>query len=207
MLKRLLITVPLTALAFFPPWSAANAADAEAGGAKAAEVCAACHGPNGNSMVPTFPSLAGQPAGYIAKQLAKIKSGERAVPEMAAITPDLSTEDMQNLAAYYAGQAAQPAAIPEGDLEAAERGGRVYRGGLKSMQVAACMSCHGPGGHGIPEVYPRVANQHREYLSKQLLAYKSGQRQSEGGIMNEIAFRLSEQQIADLSAYMHALQQ
>lgn len=211
MLKRLLITVPLAVLVLSSPlatpWGAAVAADAEAGAAIATTVCAACHGQDGNSIAPTFPNLAGQAAGYTASQLAKMKSGERAVPEMTGFVANLSTEDMQNLGAYYAAQTAKPASIPESDLEAAESGERIYRGGLKQMQVAACMSCHGPNGHGVPQIYPRVANQHRDYLRKQLLAYKSGQRVSEGGIMNEIAFKLSEQQIDGLAAYMHALAQ
>lgn len=206
MLKRFLITVPLFYLALLSTWSPAYAGDAAAGEAIAKQVCAACHGQDGNSIAPSFPNLAGQAEGYIASQLAKMKSGERAVPQMAAFVENLSAEDMSNLGAYYAAQTAKQGAIAEEDREAAERGERVYRGGLKSMQVAACMSCHGPGGLGIPKVYPRVANQQREYLKQQLLAYKSGQRVSEGNIMNEIAFKLSEQQIDDLATYMYALQ-
>ena len=73
------------------------------------------------------------------------------------------------------------------------------------MDIAACMSCHGPGGQGVPTRYPRVAGQNREYLEQQLLAFKTGQRSSYGEIMTSIAFRMSEQQIKDVSAYMHAL--
>lgn len=208
MLERPFITLSLvTAALAIAPWSVAVAADVEAGKAIATQVCAACHGPDGNSMAPNFPNLAGQPAGYTADQLMRMKAGARTVPEMTGFVAELSAEDMQNLGAFYAAQAPRPAAIPETDVEAAERGEKVYRGGLKSMRVAACMSCHGPSGHGVPELYPRVANQHRAYLTKQLLAYKSGERQSEGDIMNDIAFKLSEQQIEDLAAYMHALQQ
>ena len=156
-------------------------------------------------MVPTFPNLAGQVESYLVDQLEKMKSGQRAVAEMTAIITNLTPEDMKNLGAYYAGQTAKQASIPESDLEAAERGERLFRGGLKSMQVAACMGCHAPNGHGVPQMFPRVANQHRDYLKKQLLAYKSGARKSEGNIMNDIAFRLSEQQIDDVSAYMQAL--
>lgn len=206
MLKQSSITVPLFTLILLLPWGVMHAGDAKAGETIAKQQCAACHGEDGNSMVPTFPNLAGQFEGYIADQLAKMKSGQRPVAEMAAIVADLTPEDMRNLGAYFAAQTAKLGSIPESDLEAAERGEHLFRGGHKGMRVAACMSCHSPSGHGVPQMYPRVANQHRDYLKQQLLAYKSGQRKSEGDIMNEIAFRLSEQQIDDVSAYMHALQ-
>lgn len=205
MLKQSSITARLFALILLSPWGVAHAGDAEAGEAIAKQQCAACHGEDGNSMVPTFPSLAGQVEGYTVDQLAKIKSGQRTVVEMAAFVTDLTPEDMRNLGAYYAEQTAKQASIPESEREAAARGERLFRGGFRTMRVAACMGCHAPNGHGVPKIYPRVANQHRDYLKKQLLAYKSGQRQSVGDIMNEIAFRLSEQQIDDVSAYMHAL--
>ncbi len=205
MLKRSLITTQMFALLISFPWGVSSAADAKAGEERATQVCAACHGPDGNSMAPNFPHLAGQAAGYIADQLAMMKSGERMVPEMVAFVADLSPEDMANLGAYYAAQSPKPTAIPERDIEAAKRGERLYRGGERTMGIAACTSCHLPDGKGIPEAYPRVANQHLDYLKKQLLAYKSGERQSRGGIMNNIAFMLSRQQIDDVSTYMHAL--
>lgn len=211
MIMRFSIPAPLIAAACFASvsilsWGSAQAGDAQAGEKLAKEVCAACHGPDGNSIAPNFPHLAGQVGGYVADQLQLMKTGQREVPEMVAFVANLSNEDMENLGAYYETQTAKPAAIPEDDREAAERGERLYRGGDKHMQIAACMSCHSPNGSGVPRMYPRVANQHRDYLKKQLWAYKSGERQSRGEIMNDIAFKLSEQQIDDLSAYMHALQ-
>ncbi len=179
--------------------------DAKAGEEKAKSACAACHGPDGNSTVAAYPSLAGQVPGYIADQLARFKSGERANPVMAGMAAPLSEEDMANLDAYFSIQAITPGVIAEEDKQAAERGGRIYRGGYAKMDVSACMSCHGPSGHGVPRRYPRLAGQKREYLEAQLLAFKSGARQSYGDIMTNIAFRLSEQQIKDLAAYMHAL--
>lgn len=205
MLKRFLITTPFLVLLVASPQGASLAADAKAGEELASRVCAACHGPDGNSVAPTFPNLAGQAAGYTVDQLTRIKSGERAVPEMASFVADMSTDDMRNLGAFYATQTALQASIPESDVEAAERGERLYRGGDGSMGIAACTSCHSPNGYGVPQIYPRVASQHRDYLAKQLLAYKSGHRQSRGEIMNSIAFLLSEQQIEDVSTYMHAL--
>lgn len=80
------------------------AANVEAGKKKAAEVCAACHGPDGNSPAPAFPKIAGQHASYITKSLNEYKSGARKDPIMAGMAAALSKEDIENLAAYFAGQ-------------------------------------------------------------------------------------------------------
>ena len=102
MLKRFLITAPFLVLLVASPQGASFAADAKAGEELASRVCAACHGPDGNSVAPTFPNLAGQAAGYTVDQLTRIKSGERAIPEMAAFVTDLSADDMRNLGEFYA---------------------------------------------------------------------------------------------------------
>ena len=77
------------------------AGDAEAGKAKSV-MCAACHGANGISAVPTYPNIAGQKEAYLAKQLKDFKSGKRSDPTMKGMVMALSDEDMDNLAAYYA---------------------------------------------------------------------------------------------------------
>lgn len=94
-----------TALAAAAP---ARAANADAGKAKAAEVCASCHGADGNSPSPDFPKLAGQHRDYLAKALRDYKSGQRKNPIMAGFAGALTKEDIDNLAAYYA---AQPAVV------------------------------------------------------------------------------------------------
>ncbi|TFH12825.1 MAG: cytochrome c [Nitrosomonadales bacterium] len=80
------------------------AGDIEAGKEKAAEVCAACHGPDGNSPSPAFPKLAGQYATYIERTLSDYKSGERKDPVMNGMAAALSKEDIENLAVYFASQ-------------------------------------------------------------------------------------------------------
>jgi cytochrome c553 len=80
------------------------AANIEAGKKKAAEVCAACHGPDGNSPAPAFPKIAGQHASYIEKTLNEYKSGTRKDPIMAGMAAALSKEDIENLAAFFASQ-------------------------------------------------------------------------------------------------------
>ena len=86
--------------------------DAEAGKAKSG-VCAACHGADGNSANPTFPKLAGQYADYLLYTLKRYKSGDRPNPIMAGQVANLSEQDMEDLAAYFASQ--------NGDLRALQR--------------------------------------------------------------------------------------
>ena len=82
----------------------AQAADIEAGKAKAAGVCAACHGANGVSVSDAIPNLAAQRAGYLEAQLKALKDGTRKNPIMNAIAAQLSAEDMANVAAHFAAQ-------------------------------------------------------------------------------------------------------
>jgi cytochrome c553 len=187
------------------------AADAKAGQQKS-KVCATCHGADGNSTNPTYPSLAGQVDGYIAAQLSLFKSGQRKNDIMAGLAVGLSDQDLADLDAYYSSQEIKPGFVSEEEKDSVLRGERLYRGGYAPLQVAACISCHGPQGHGVPLRYPRVAGQHRKYLEDQLTTFKAtyetpeaGARFSYGDIMTRIAFLLSEQQIKDVSAYMHAM--
>jgi cytochrome c553 len=86
--------------------AAAGAANLEAGRAKAKEVCAACHGEDGNSPTPDYPKLSGQHADYLAKALRDYKSGARKNAIMAPMAAALTKEDIENLAAYYHAQKA-----------------------------------------------------------------------------------------------------
>jgi cytochrome c553 len=181
----------------------ALAGNAAAGKAKSG-MCAGCHGVDGNSAAPNFPKLAGQNAGYIAKQLADFKSGARKDATMAGMAAALSKKDMEDLGAYYESQAGSAGAASgsPAQIAAAER---LYRGGDAKRGVAACMSCHGPAGTGIPPRYPRVSGQHAAYNEAQLLAFKRGTRSNDGAVMTSLAFKLSEQEIRALADYMAGL--
>lgn len=92
-----LVGVAVLAVASF----GVSAGDIEAGKAKSA-VCAACHGPAGVSMIPTYPNLAGQKEAYLAKQLKDFRDGVRKDPVMSGMAAPLSDDDIANLAAYFA---------------------------------------------------------------------------------------------------------
>jgi cytochrome c553 len=99
------ITMLLAVAASLP--GVVQAADLNAGAAKAKEVCAACHGMDGNSQQPDYPKLGGQWADFLAKALRDYKSGARKNPIMQGFAAGLSRQDIDNLAAYYASQPTQ----------------------------------------------------------------------------------------------------
>jgi len=173
------------------------------------QVCAACHAADGNSQIGVNPKLAGQIPEYLYKQLANYKAAagkkaERDNPVMAGMVASLSPEDMRNLAVYFAGQAAKPGAAKSKDLVAL--GQRIYRGGISSEGIAACASCHGPNGAGMPAQYPRVSGQHAEYIEAQLKAFRSGARANDAGAsMRGVAGRLSDREIEAVADYVAGL--
>src|SRR5438105_9187912 len=112
-----------------------------------AQVCAACHGADGNSVSPANPNLAGQQAEYISLQLAHFKEGTRANPVMSGMAATLSPEDMKSLGAYFAQQKPKGLAAKDPALVAA--GQKLYRGGNAATGVPACAACHAPNGAGI----------------------------------------------------------
>ena len=82
----------------------AQATDLDAGKKKAAEVCAACHGADGNSATADFPRIAGQHADYLAKAMRDYKTGARKDPVMSGFANALTAADIENLSAYFAVQ-------------------------------------------------------------------------------------------------------
>ncbi|SMN16703.1 Cytochrome c4 [uncultured Candidatus Thioglobus sp.] len=133
--------------------------------------CTACHGVNGNSMVPTFPKLSGQGESYLFKQLKDFKSGARKDGLMAGIVAGLSVDDMSNLSAHFSKQAmTQGVASKTANIALGER---LYRGGDRTRGITACMACHGAKGAGIPSAgFPALASQHATYTSKQLKDFR-----------------------------------
>lgn len=177
--------------------------DAASGQSKAT-VCAACHGPDGNSPNPEWPKLAGQHPGYIIKQLADFKSGARKNPTMNSVAASLSDQDMADLSVFYA---AEEPVQGLADPEYVEAGARLYRGGNVETGVPACMACHSPTGGGNPVAgFPALSGQHAGYTTIQLRAYKSGERANDQGeIMRTIAKRLTEAEIEAVSSYLDGL--
>lgn len=179
-------------------------ADIEKGKQIAGQVCAACHGPDGNSPAAANPHLAGQHRAYVAKQLANFKSGERKNAIMAGFAAALSPQDMNALGAYFEKQAPKPEVA--GDKALALQGERIYRGGIAERGVPACSGCHAPNGAGIPAQYPRLQGQFKEYTLAQLQAFRAGERANDPAqMMRMIAARLSDQEMRALAEYIAGL--
>jgi cytochrome c553 len=168
--------------------------------------CAACHGPDGNSINPEWPSLAGQHPQYTVQQLQAFKSGERENPNMSAMVTNLSADDVVAIADYYASQSPKIGSIESDSIAAGEK---LYRGGDKDKGIPACMACHGPNGAGNPAAnYPALRGQHAKYTTLQLEAYRSGERKTDAErklMMQLIAARLSDDEISDVARYINAL--
>ncbi len=184
--------------------------DAEAGKAKSA-TCAACHGMDGNSTVESQPKLAGQHAGYLAKQLREFKlaaqSGGaegRNNPVMNGMAMGLSEQDILDLAAFYAGQEAKEGSTPEDTIE---KGQALYRGGDLERGITACIACHGPRGNGMNAAgFPDISGQHAAYLKTQLELFKSEDRANDlNGMMRDIAKKMTDEDIEVLSKYLGGL--
>ncbi len=226
MIKRLLtvsISLAITAA------STAVCAKGNAGEGKTqAASCAGCHGEDGNSMVSSFPKLAGQHESYLIKQLQAFKNGSRNAPMMAPLAMGLTANAVENIAAYYASQKISPNDMPvlesdedEDDLDEAEQadaetkkqaelkdlialGSDLYRNGDLKREVSACIACHGPYGEGNkPAAFPALRSQHADYLIKSLTDYKKGTRQNNpDNMMHMIAYKMTDRQIKAVSYFI-----
>ncbi len=203
-MKQLLqFAIGLTLLVTLPVYAAG---DADAGKTKAA-ICTACHGADGNSIVPLWPKLAGQHPAYIERQLGLIKGGNRPVPEMVGIVVSLTEQDMADVAAYFSTQVRTTGLTDEA---LRSHGERLYRAGNMDTDVPACMSCHGPVGEGNPlSGYPLLAGQHSVYLEKILKGFRTGQTwgedDSNSKIMTQVTLRLTDAEIKAVSSYIQGL--
>jgi len=197
----------LLTLLVFASHSLFAAGDAQAGKAKSTP-CAACHGADGNSVNPAWPKLAGQGAPYIVEQLKLYKDGTRANPLMSPQAANLSEQDMQDLAAYYASQTTSPGAA---DPQLVEMGEAIYRGGIIDKEVTACAACHGPSGAGnVPAKFPKLSGQHSAYTQSRLEAYRAIDPTMEktypaAQIMVSVTERLTDTEIKALSEYIQGL--
>lgn len=168
----------------------------------ASNVCAACHAPDGNSVITLNPKLAGQHPEYLEKQLVEFKSGKRANAVMSGMASMLTEEEMKGLATYFATKKltlGQAATNGKGSL-----GEKIYRGGIASTNVPACAGCHSPNGAGLPKQFPRLGGQHADYTLAQLKIFRTGER-ANAPMMMAIAAKMSEAEMAAVADYIQGL--
>jgi cytochrome c553 len=170
--------------------------------ALATGVCSACHGPNGRSISPVFPNLAGQQAAYIVLQLDAFRAHERGDPNARAymwgMASQLPDDTIKALADYYASQTPPPAA-GAGDPALMAEGQKIYTEGIAQQNVPPCASCHGQNAEGAG-AFPRLAGQHVEYLIAQLEGFKSETR-ANAPIMTNVVKTMSAEQLRAVASY------
>lgn len=208
-LRALLAVFSTVALA-----SGSQAAGSIDAGKEKAATCIACHGVDGNSANPQWPSLAGQGEAYMIStteafqiplgEAGEVVEGGRYDPVMTGQAINLSAEDLADLGAYFnaqrmTGKVSDPALVGEGE--------GLYRGGNIEANVSACIACHGPSGRGnAPAAYPSIAGQHAVYTIKQLQDYRSGARKSDKSeVMRSITERMTDNEIAAVASYIQGL--
>jgi len=173
-------------------------------GKELAAQCAACHGDNGVSPAPEFPSLAGQLATYTYKQLQDYKNGQRTHTLMSSIAAGLSDQDMADMAVWYSSLPPPKYKTDKQDLEIAEK--LVSQGDGKRI-LPPCYTCHGSDGEGERMDIPALAGQQAEYFAATLKAYKNGERHNDiYSRMRLISQQLSDAEIQALAQYYQQLQ-
>lgn len=179
---------------------AATAAEQDAK-ALASGVCSACHGPEGRSVSPVFPRLAGQQSAYIMLQIDAFRGHVRSDPNAQAymwgMSSQLGDDTIKDLANYYAAQ--KPVPGQAGDPKLVAAGAEIYVNGIPAQGVPACASCHGANAEGAA-AFPRLGGQHVDYLIAQLQGFQSGLR-SNAPIMSAVVRTLTAEQTRAVAAY------
>ena len=203
---------------------ATHASPADDAKAKATTVCAACHGPDGNSFNGAWPKLAGQHASYITAQLQFLRCQAtkgvdcplkmRRYEDLSRVPPNgslmmaqagaLSDADIAGLAEYFSKQTLKPGVA---DAALVAKGQALYRGGNKESGTAACTACHGPDGRGNAAArFPAIGGQHAPYLEEQLKAFRDGSRRGDANqIMRNVASNLTDDEIRAVASYLQGL--
>ena len=182
--------------------AAATAADVQRAEDIVQGKCFICHGTAGESSSPVFPRLAGQHAGYVARQLADYKSGRRKSSAMQPMVEDLGPVDFELLGRYFETRPVHFHAVD--DPELAQMGRFIYLRGNPFSGVPACSSCHGAGGQGTATL-PRLAGQHAQYTERQLKAFNQRERTNDNAVMHSVAVKLTELELKAVASYISGL--
>lgn len=160
------------------------------------DMCANCHGIDGNASSSVYPSLAGQTREYLYRQLKDFKEGRRKNSMMSTAVTILTDQDMHELADYYAGEILTRRSFKP-DPELVEKGKKI-------ASEANCAACHQPNYGGLKE-FPRLTRQSRLYIVSQLKAFRDGERTNDNGVMAPGVKNLTDAQIEALSHYLSSL--
>lgn len=176
-------------------------------GQQKSQICVACHGVDGNSVVPAWPKIAGQLERYLIKELKEYRKGEKGArfdPTMSPMSQSLSDSDIEDLAAYFS---KQTETIGNTKADLLTLGEKIYRAGNLETGVPACAACHGPAGMGNnPAIFPRLSGQFPEYTLDQLKKFRAKTRSDDpNSIMRDIANKMTDEEMQAVSSYVSGL--
>jgi cytochrome c553 len=189
--RRPLALVLAAAFSYAGPFYAGDALAQGGPLAEKLQLCAACHGEDGNSKMERIPSLAGQPAFFILNQLFLMREGVRKIEAMAPVVKDLKDDDLTNLSQHFA------ALAPKRSDEAIDAA--LAKKGAEIAAQRRCSSCHLPSLAG-QEQMPRLARQRLDYLIATLKSYRDSPRPGADTAMSAAIAGATD---ADLTALAH----
>jgi len=192
------------------------------------QLCAGCHNPDGNSVIPENPKLAGLNAKYLNRQLEDFKAGKRTNPIMDSIIPMVEASEFKALAKYFSeqkrlpgslapvepvapdaqsGAAAAGAMSEQAKAEQIAKGQQIYTEGVMATAVPACGGCHGEDGTGSDK-FPYIGSQNNVYVVNQLTNFKTGARTNDPkAVMQAVAKRMTDEEIAAVAEYIQTLKE
>lgn len=156
------------------------------------QLCMACHGPQGNSQIPTMPSLAGQPRMFIENQLVLIREGMRTVPEMKGMLDGVKDADIVSMAAYFSTQKPVPPPGTRNDV--------TFKRGQELAGKALCGTCHLPDYSGREQI-PRLAGQHESFLVQSMKEFRDRPGPGRDTIMAATLHGMKDGDLADLAHF------
>lgn len=158
------------------------------------EACKACHGPDGNSLQPGIPSIAGQPRLFIENQLVLIREELRPSPQMVPIVKGMKDAEVSRLAGHFS-------KLPARSMESAPADAKLTKQGTERAKALRCGVCHLPDFSGQNQI-PRLAGQREQYLASEMRAYRDSKRKGGDTIMAATLYGVSD---ADIKALAHFL--
>jgi cytochrome c553 len=172
----------------------------------AQQVCANCHGAEGNSVSPNFPNLAAQQKDYVIAELDEFRKHTREDPAgfeyMWGLSHNLTDKQIGELADYYAAQKViSPGA---GNPLQAAKGKQIFEEGVTAQQTPPCKACHGELGAG-DGIFPRIAYQHADYVVKQLAVFKRTEQRPDAALMKVVAHTLTKEDMDDVAQYLQGM--
>jgi cytochrome c553 len=160
----------------------------------AQEVCLSCHGPDGNSITPGVPSIAGQPRLFIENQLVLMREELRPAPQMQAVVKGMKDAEISRLAGHFS-------KLPARSMEQSPPDPNISKRGAERAKALRCGVCHLSDFSGQNQI-PRLAGQREEYLDSEMRAYRDNKRKGGDTIMAAALYGVSD---ADIRALAHFL--